>query len=82
MQTEVTTGQGLNRSISITVPAAEVAKHMENRINAVASTVKIAGFRPGKVPAKVVKERMGEQIASDVAQSLVQQFLRAWMKIS
>lgn len=75
MQTEVTTGQGLNRSISVTVPAAEVAKHMENRINAVASTAKIAGFRPGKVPAKVVKERMGDQIASDVAQSLVQQFL-------
>ncbi|TKW61740.1 MAG: trigger factor [Blastochloris viridis] len=75
MQTEVTTGQGLNRSISVTVPAAEVAKHMENRINAMTSTVKIAGFRPGKVPAKVVKERMGDQIASDVAQSLVQQFL-------
>ena len=75
MQTEVTTGQGLNRSISVTVPAAEVAKHVENRVNAMAATVKIAGFRPGKVPAKVVKERMGDQIASDVAQSLVQQFL-------
>ncbi len=75
MQTEVTTGQGLNRTMSITVPAAEVSKHMENRINAMAATVKIAGFRPGKVPAKVVKERMGDQIASDVAQSLVQQFL-------
>ncbi len=75
MQTEVTNGQGLNRSISVTVPAAEVSQHMENRINAMTKTVKIAGFRPGKVPAKVVKERMGSQIAADVAQNLVQQFL-------
>ena len=75
MQTEVTTGQGLNRSISITVPAAVVSQHVENRVKALASTVKIAGFRPGKVPAKVVKERMGEQLSADVAQSLVNEFL-------
>lgn len=75
MQTEVTTGQGLNRSISVTVPAATVATHMEKRINALTATAKISGFRPGKVPAKVVKERMGAQVAADVAQSLVQEFL-------
>ncbi len=75
MQTEVTTGTGLNRSLQVTVPAAVVAQHMEKRVAALASTVKIAGFRPGKVPAKVVKERMGDQISADVAQSLVQEFL-------
>lgn len=77
MQTEITNGEGLNRSISITVPAATVAKHFENRVAALASTVKISGFRPGKVPTKVVKERMGEQISADVAQSLVNEFLPA-----
>lgn len=75
MQTEVTNGQGLNRTISVTVPAATVAERLESRLNSVATTAKISGFRPGKVPAKVVKERMGDQIASDVAQGLVQEFL-------
>ncbi len=75
MQTEVSTGTGLNRTISVTIPAATVSQHVEKRVNALTTTAKIAGFRPGKVPAKVVKERMGDQIASDVAQSLVQEFL-------
>lgn len=77
MQTEVTTGTGLNRSLQVTVPAATVAQHVEKRVAALATTAKISGFRPGKVPTKVVKERMGEQISADVAQSLVQEFLPA-----
>ena len=71
MQIEVSNGEGLNRIISITVPAAEVTSHTEKRVNALATTAKIAGFRPGKVPAKVVRERMGEQIASDVANAII-----------
>ena len=77
MQTELTNGTGLNRSISITVPAATVSQHVEKRIEALAKTVKISGFRPGKVPTSVVKQRMGDQISADVAQSLVQKFLPA-----
>lgn len=75
MQTEVSTGTGLNRTISVTIPAATVSQHVEKRITALTATAKISGFRPGKVPAKVVKERMGDQISSEVAQSLVQEFL-------
>lgn len=77
MQTAVTNGTGLNRSLQVTVPAATVAQHVEKRIAALASTVKISGFRPGKVPTSVVKQRMGDQISADVAQSLVQEFLPA-----
>lgn len=75
MQSELTTGQGLARSVSITVPAATVGQHLETRLAALSKTVKIDGFRPGKVPANVVKQRMGEQLAQDVARTLVDEFL-------
>jgi len=75
MQTELTTGQGLARSVSVTVPAADVARHLQTRVEALAQTVKLDGFRPGKVPAQVVRQRLGGQLGQDVANALVQEFL-------
>ncbi|MBI1309317.1 MAG: trigger factor [Proteobacteria bacterium] len=75
MQAELNTGKGLARSLNITVPAAKVAEHFTRRIAALSKNVKIDGFRPGKVPAKVVKERLGDQVAQDVARELVEECL-------
>lgn len=75
MQSSLNKSEGLQRHLSVTVPAAEVAKHIEARTESLAKTVKIDGFRQGKVPAKIVKERMGDQLRSDVARMLVDEFL-------
>lgn len=80
MQTELTTGKGLARTVSVTVPAAAVSKQIEARLAAVAKTAKIDGFRPGKVPAKVLKERVGDQVAQDVARQLVEEYLPQALK--
>lgn len=80
MQTEISQGEGLSRSISVTVPASRVAEHIEKRINALAKNVKLDGFRPGKVPAGVVKQKLGDQVAQDVARMLVEECLPEALK--
>ncbi len=71
----VTTGEGLSRTVKVTVPAAEVSKIYAARVDALAKTMKIDGFRPGHVPAKVVREKGGHQLGHDVAEALIQTFL-------
>jgi len=66
------TGEGLARTFAITVPAAEVDKAYANAVEKLALTMKVPGFRPGHVPAKVVKEKAAEQLAHDVAEQLMQ----------
>lgn len=80
MQSQLTTGKGLARSVTVTVPAATVDARTQARTEQLAKTAKVDGFRPGKVPASVVQKRMGEQIAQDVAQALVNEFLPQALK--
>lgn len=80
MQTQLTTGEGLARSVSVTIPAAMVAEHFETRVASLAKTIKLDGFRPGKVPVAVVRQRLGEQLGQDVARSLIESFLPKALK--
>ncbi len=64
--------EGLSRHFTITVPAAEVDKAYANAVEKLALTMKLPGFRPGHVPAKVVREKAGEQLAQEVAEQLMQ----------
>ncbi len=66
---------GLERNISVTIPAADVATKLEEQYASLAKTIKIDGFRVGKVPVKVVKERHGEQVRSETSQKFVQESL-------
>jgi trigger factor len=75
MNVELTTGEGLARTLTITVPAETVASHFTTRVEALAKTVKLDGFRPGKVPTSVVRSRLGAQLAEDVARSLIEDTL-------
>ncbi len=62
MQTKQTTNEGLKRAYSITITAGEINDKIEAEIKKVAPQVKMPGFRPGKVPANLVKKMHGEQI--------------------
>lgn len=72
MQVSVETTQGLERRLTITIPAATVSKEIDKRLRGLAKTQRIDGFRPGKVPAKVIKNRFGAVVAEEVAGELMQ----------
>jgi trigger factor len=66
MATAVETLEKLERRITITVPVADVQAEVEKRLKVRARTAKAPGFRPGKVPMKMVAQQYGYQIENDV----------------
>jgi trigger factor len=75
MVTVESTGK-LERRMRIELPAARVEKEVESRLKSVAKTAKIKGFRPGKIPAKVVRQRYGTQVRQEVLSELMGQSYR------
>ncbi len=66
MQVSIETTTGLERRMTIGVPAAEVENAVAARLNEAARTVKINGFRKGKIPLKVIKNRFGKGVRQEV----------------
>jgi len=66
MATAVETLEKLERRITITVPMADVKAEVEKRLKIRARTAKAPGFRPGKVPMKMVAQQYGYQVESEV----------------
>lgn len=56
----------LERRLSIVVPLADVEKEVDTRLKRLSRTVRMAGFRPGKVPFKIVAQQYGYQTQSEV----------------
>lgn len=65
MQTNQQTANPLERRIDMTVALADIDKNVEMRLKKLARTVKMAGFRPGKVPFKLVAQQYGPQARSE-----------------
>ena len=76
MQVSVETGEGLERKLTIQVPAEIVDAQVESRLQSMRSQVKIDGFRPGKVPFNVVKKRYSKQVFQEVAGEVMQNTFR------
>ena len=72
MQVSLEKSEGLERRIKVQVPAERVERETEDRLKSLSKRAKIDGFRPGKVPFKVVKQRFGEQVRSEVVTDLLQ----------
>lgn len=72
MQTDQETQSALERRIDMTVPMAEIEKDVEARLKRMAPTVKMAGFRPGKVPLKIVAQTYGGQARSEAIGAAVE----------
>ncbi len=60
----------------VELPAERIEKEIESRLARVGKTAKIKGFRPGKVPAKVVRQRYGGQVRQEVLSDLMGQSYR------
>lgn len=72
MQVSVETTQGLERRLTISVPAETVDVEVKNRLRQVAKTQRINGFRPGKVPPSVIQKRYGASVRQEVAGEIMQ----------
>lgn len=66
MQVSVETTSGLERRLTIAIPAEKIQSEVNKRIQKVAPQVKLDGFRAGKVPLTVVRQRFGESIRQEV----------------
>ena len=72
MQVSIETTQGLERRVTVAVPAASVDDAVKARLQQLAKTQRINGFRPGKVPVKVLQKRFGASVRQEVAGDLMQ----------
>lgn len=72
MQVSVETTQGLERRLTISVPAEQVDVEVNNRLRQMSKTQRINGFRPGKVPPSVIQKRFGKSVRQEVAGELMQ----------
>jgi trigger factor len=71
MKSELVTVSETRRTLTIEVPSNAVDEAVGNAAAKLGRTVKIPGFRPGKVPATVIRQRFKPQIMQDVAEHLV-----------
>lgn len=76
MDVSLTLSEGLMREYSIVLTAAEIEQRVDERIAKLATEVKMPGFRPGKVPASVVKTRYGQQALGEVLQASLDEATR------
>src|SRR6056300_157409 len=73
MQVSIETLTGLERRMTIEVPAEEVESQVRRRLQEAAKTFNMKGFRKGKVPVKVIKNRFGEGVRQEVVGEVINQ---------
>lgn len=72
MQVSVESLSSLERRMTVQVPAERVQDEVDRRLQSLTKRVRIDGFRPGKVPFKVVKKRYGDGVYQEVVSELLQ----------
>lgn len=71
MQVQETKSEGLTRQFAVTVPAKEIDEQVDKRLEELARTVKMPGFRPGKVPVNLIKKQYGRSVIGEVLESTI-----------
>jgi trigger factor len=79
MQVSIETLEGLERRMTVQVPSERVTEAVEKKLKDLSKTVRLDGFRPGKVPLKVVQQKFGghvrQEVIGDVIESSYQEAL-------
>jgi trigger factor len=79
MQVSIETLEGLERRMTVQIPSERVTEAVEKKLKELSKTVRIDGFRPGKVPLKVVQQKYGvpvrQEVIGDVIESSYQEAL-------
>lgn len=71
MQIAETLNEGLRREFSLVIPAADLAKRLDARLAEVTKQIRMPGFRPGKVPANLVRKMHGPALHGEAVQAAV-----------
>lgn len=71
MHISVETTRGLERRLTVKLPSERFEQAFEDRLNKLAKTTKLAGFRPGKVPLKVIRQKFGGSVREEILSDLV-----------
>lgn len=80
MQIKETVNKGLKRAYQITIGAGDIAAKIEAEVKKIAAQVKMPGFRPGKVPANLVKKMHGEQLHAQTVNDVIRESVDRLMK--
>lgn len=72
MQIKETFSQGLKREFEVKIPASEVEKKLIARLEAIGKKVKMPGFRPGKIPLNLLKQRYKTEALSEVLEECIE----------
>ena len=73
MQIAETVSDGLKRAFAVTIPATEISARVEGEVKKIAPQVKMPGFRPGKVPANLVRKMHGAALHQDALNTAIRE---------
>ncbi len=71
MQVTETSNEGLKRAYKIIVPAADIEEKITARLTEIAATIRMPGFRPGKVPVNLLRKQHGQAIMGEILEATV-----------
>ena len=71
MQVTETLSEGLKRGFTVTIPSADIEGRRTAKLGEIGRDLKLPGFRPGKVPPKVIRQRFGTAVMAEVLQDSV-----------
>src|SRR3990167_2246073 len=80
MDVSIETLKGLERKLTVMLPAEKIEEKVSLRLRSLARKVKIDGFRPGKAPIAIVKSRYSDGVREEVAHELVRSTLSDALK--
>ncbi len=71
MQVVETASEGLRREFKITVPAQDIEEKLQSRLVELSKTIKMPGFRPGKVPVPLLRKQHGPSLMEEILERAV-----------
>lgn len=71
MQITETNTEGLKREMTVVIAAADIERHVTDRLAEIGRTIRLPGFRPGKIPMTVLKKRYGPSVMGEVLERTV-----------
>jgi trigger factor len=77
MQTVETLNEGLKRGYTVTIKAKDIAARVDSEVAKLAPQVRMPGFRPGKVPANLIRKMHGEQLQGEALNTSVQEAVQS-----
>src|SRR5438270_7304075 len=72
MQVTETSAEGLKREFRVVVPAGELEEKVTSRLGEIGRTIQLRGFRPGKVPMQILRQRFGTSVLGEVLENTLQ----------